>query len=342
MEFNAFPGVVAFSVSENGVLAYGVGSGTPEIQMTWLDRQGKPLSTVGPEGNYQGIDVSPDGMRVVAHRPDGQGGDLWLFDLSRGTTSRLTFDSSQNNASPIWFPDGNRIVFKSFRGGKFGLYQKRANGAGGEELLIESETTIVPTSWSSDGRSLIYQITDPKTGNDLLALPMPSRAALRREPADGSKPVALLRTPFSEMHGQISPDGAWLAYSSNETGRYEVYVQRFPSSVGKWQVSANGGSYPRWRGDGRELFYLDKGFDGKLVAVEVKTTPSTFEAGRIRELFDSGYYNALHGAFGPYHAYAVSADGQRFLIPRPLSTGSKATAPAPIAIVLNWDTGLRK
>lgn len=143
---------MAFSASETGILAYGVGVGTPAMQMTWLDRQGKPLSVVGPPGIYQGVDVAPDGMRVVAHRHEGQGGDLWLSELSRGTTSRFTFDASQNNSSAIWVPDGSRIVFSSFRDGKFGLYQKRSNEAGGEELLVDSNVTIVPTSVSPDGR----------------------------------------------------------------------------------------------------------------------------------------------------------------------------------------------
>ena len=139
--------LAAFSVSNNGILAYGVGAGTAAgLQMAWFDRQGKQVETVGPPGNYRGLDLSPDGNRVATHHHDGNGGDIWVTDLSRSTTSRFTFDASQENQSPIWSPDGTRIVYSSFRTGKSGLYQKLANNAGTEERLVESENTTVPMS----------------------------------------------------------------------------------------------------------------------------------------------------------------------------------------------------
>ena len=167
----------------------------------------------------------------------------------------------------------------------------------------------------------------------------------RPEPAEGRKPSPLLQTPFAETHGQISPDGKWLAYYSNETGRSEVYVQPFPSGAGKWQISTNGGVFPRWRHDGRELFYTTQQTGGKMIAVDVRSSGSTFEAGTPKELFDSPYVNLSHtgtvpGA-GGYHTYAVSADGQRFLIPHPPSSDA-ANLTMPIAVVENWAAGLKK
>ena len=156
VESSVFAGVLAFSVSENGVLAYGIGpGGAANLQMVWLDRQGKPIETLGPPGNYRGLDLAPDGTRVAAHRHDGQGGDIWVSDGRRGTTARLTFDASQDNSSPIWSPDGTRIAFGSFRSGQWGLYQKPSDGTGNDELLLQSDVPVAPMSWSPDGHSIL-------------------------------------------------------------------------------------------------------------------------------------------------------------------------------------------
>jgi serine/threonine protein kinase len=330
------PSLAAFSVSTNGILAYGVGAGAAAgLQMAWFDRQGKQVEAVGPAGNYRGIDLAPDGKRVAVHRHDGNGGDIWVTDLSRSTTSRFTFDASQENQSPIWSPDGMRIAYASFRNGKSGLYQKLANNAGTEERLIESDSPIVPVSWSPDGRSIVYAVTDPKTDRDLWMLPL----------TGDRKPSPLIQTPFTESHGQISPDGKWLAYYSNETGRSEVYVQPFPGGAGKWQISTSGGQFPRWRRDGRELFYMSQASGGKVTAVDVRSSGSTFEAGSPRDLFDSPYVNLTHTSTGfgagPYHTFVVSADGQRFLIPHPPSSDATGLT-MPIAVVENWAAGLGK
>ena len=240
----------------------------------------------------------------MTHRHDGQGGDIWVTELSRGTTSRFTFDASLENSSPIRSPDATQIVFGSVRAGKWGLYLKSANGAGAEERLIESNVSIAPMSWSPDGQSIVYWMNDPNTQYDLWLVPL----------SGDRKAVPLLHTPFNESHGQVSPDGKWLADHSNETGQNEVHVQPFPAGAGRWRVSTSGGVFPRWRGDGRELFFMERATNGKLMAVDVKSSGSTFEAGTPKELFDSGYINLTHVA--NYHTYAVSADGQRFLIPR--------------------------
>jgi len=330
VESTVFPGVMAFSVSETGVLAYGVGSGAVAgLQMVWVDRQGKAVETVGAEGNYRGIDLAPDGKRIAAHRHDEQGGDVWLSDLSRGTTPRFTFDPSQENASPIWSPDGHAIAFSTVRNGKWSLYQKPSNGAGTEERLVESDIQILPVSWAAGGQALVYVAIDPNTRADLWLLPL----------SGDRKPVPLLRTPFNESHAQISPDGKLFAYYSDESGLNEIYVRPFPPGVGKWQVSTSGGQFPRWRGDGHELFYMSQISYGKLMAVDVKFTGTTFEAGTPKALFDSGYLNVGHSGY--YHTYAVSQDGQRFLIPRPPASSAAATDSPPIVVVLNWAVGLR-
>src|SRR5262249_17912280 len=162
-----------------------------------------------------------------------------------GKTSRFTFDASQENSQPVWSPDGSRIVFGSRRNGKWGLYVKPSNGIGNEELLMESETLKMPMSWSGDGKSILYWLQDPKTGNDVWALPF----------FGDRKPFPVLQTPFAEVFPQISPDGKWISYTSNETGRPEIYVQSFPPGAGKWPISSSGGNFSRWRRDGKELLY---------------------------------------------------------------------------------------
>jgi Tol biopolymer transport system component len=336
VESSGVPGFVSFSVSDTGVLAYGIGSGRGSgLQLSWVDRQGKVLATAAPLGNYRGIDISPDDRYVAAHRHDGAGGDVWVTDLVRGTTSRLTFDGSQDNGSPIWSTDGSQILFASRRNGKWGLYRKAESGAGTDEQLVESETAVLPQSWSPDGRAIVYSEVHPKTGSDLWMLSLS-----KGEGAETKKPIALHRTTFNENFAQISPDGKSLAYTSNETGGPEIYVQPFPTGSGKWQVSTTGGIFPRWRRDGRELFYLDRLTNGKMLAVDVNGTGSTLAVGSPKDLFDSGYINLGHT--GPYHPLAVSADGQRFLIPRPETVASTDAFAAPIAVVLNWDEGLKK
>lgn len=267
--------------------------------------------------------MSPDGKRIAVHRHDTNGGDIWLFESARrGTMLRFTFDAAQDNSMAIWSPDGSRIVFGSLRSGKWGLYEKPANGTDREQLLVESDLQKMPMSWSPDGTSIVYSVAHPKTGSDVWILPL----------TGDKKPIPLLQTSFNETHPQISPNGRWMTYRSNETGREEIYVRPFPSGDGKWQVSVNGGTYSRWRPDGRELFYLTAASSGKLMSVKVNPAGSTFEYGDPIELFDSGYVNFAHGS---YHTYAVSPDGQRFLIPRPEGTDDDS-APPPITVVVNW------
>jgi Tol biopolymer transport system component len=338
VEAAVFAGALTFSSSDGGVLVYGQGQSRTinanGFQLAWVDRKGKRIEAVGPPAQYRGIDVSPDDKRVGAHRHDGAGGDVWVTEPSPGPTSRFTFDASQENSSPIWSRDGSHLAFASVRHGKYGIYQKPANGAGSDELLLESKQPIFPQSWSPDGQSLVYMESDAKTRDDLHMVPL----------SGDRKPVPLVNSPFLEQDGQVSPNGRWLAYSSNETNRGEIYVRPFPSGAGKWQVSTNGGGWPRWRGDGRELFFVILGTTAKLAAVQTKPDGSTFEHGAPTDLFDAVIAVMLPGGFAHPHfmPYAVSRDGQRFLLPQSPPLLNNETGPRSVVVVVNWMDALRK
>jgi Tol biopolymer transport system component len=321
----------AISVSDNGTLVYRFGSGVNEVrQLASYDRAGKLIDRIGPLGRYIGMDWSPDGKSLAVHRHDGNGGDIWLFELMRGTISRFTFDAGQDNSMPIWSPDGKRIVFSSFRDGKWGLYQKLSNLTGKDELLYESAgTEKAPMSWSPDDKYIVFEVTDVRTAWDLWVLPL----------TGDRKAYPLMQTPFNETWADISPNGKWIVYDSDETGRYEVYIRPFPAGDGKWQVSANGGWYPRWKKDGKELFYVDAAANGKMLSVRVNTSGQAPEFSPATPLFDSGYFNINHGV---HHKYAVSPDGQRFIIPRPESSLTGDSKQPPITVVLNWDSDFKK
>ncbi len=318
-----------FSVSESGVLVYD-SSGGGNRQLVWMDHGGKRLETVGALGAYWQLDLSPDGRRVAAMRSDPQTGDsdIWLFDVARAASSRFTFHPAIEGF-PVWSPDGSRIAFYSTRDGPWNLYQKAASGTGEDESLLKTQADKWPTDWSRDGRFLLFGESDAKTRMDLWVLP------LTAETKDaGRKPMPFLRTEFHERNGRFSPDGKWVAYDSNESGRYEVYVREFlpgqPASGGKWPVSTGGGVGPRWRGDGKELFYLAP--DRKLMAVEVKAG-TRFEAEIPRPLFQTRVFTGAPGA-----GYAVTGDGQRFLI----LSEAEGAAGEPATVFLNWPAALNK
>ena len=319
-----------FSASDNGNLEYRTGAGNSRFQLVWVDRTGKAVDSAGVLGLYRSPAISPDGKRIAVYRREGSGGDIWIVESSGGKASRLTFDGSQDNAHPIWV-GGDSIVFLSHRNGKWGIYQKLSNGTGREELLFESDLQKVPMSWSPGANTVLFQVQDPKNAGDIWALPL----------TGDRKPFPLLQTQFAETHPQISPDGKWFAYNSNETGRTEIYVQSFPPGHGKWQISSNGGQFSRWRPDGKELFYMTSISYGKIAAVSVQATGSTFEFSTPRLLFDSGYLNIVPGP-GMYNTFDVSADGQRFLIPRPEAANDAALANTPINVILNWPALLNR
>ncbi len=287
----------------------------PTVQLTWVDRAGKAIETVGPAGAYRGPDLASDGKRLAVHRHDdgptppgsAGSGDVFVFESGQGPGRRLTPAGPElvDNAMPIWSPDGTRIAFGSMRNGKGGIYLRRADGTGGEELLIESETTKMPMSWSPDGRYIVYW----SPGDIQWVLPLFGD-----------------RTPFqlssgSTTHAQISPEGKWIVYQDT-SAESQIVVRAFPKGSTVVQVAKNG-VLPRWRGDGKELFYLSQWQNGQLMAADITVTGSRIVAGAPHALFDSGYVNMGHPG-GNYHVFAVSRDGQRFLIPRPDSTPENA------------------
>lgn len=314
----------AFSASENGILAYGNGLLTASgNEMAWLDRTGKRLGAVGPQGQGRIGNplLSPDQKEILFNlfNVAGDSSDVWLLDVARGVPSRSTFRTGIS-ADGIWSPDGNSIVFQS---NFTAIYRKAANGTGKEEPLLMGGINNRPLDWSRDGKFVVYMSSNSgATGSSLWLLPVEG----------DHKPIAYLQTSFNEADAQFSPDGKWMVYASNESGQAQVYVQAIPASGAKWQISPAGGTQPRWRRDGKELFYISS--DQKLMAVPVKSGAG-FEAGAPQPLFGlDPIYPPLSGRF----VYEPTADGQRFLV---LASVGDTAAP-PISVVVNWQAGLKK
>jgi eukaryotic-like serine/threonine-protein kinase len=269
---------------------------------------------------------SPDGGRLAVRQMEPQtgGADIWLMDLARHAGTRFTFNPAADT-HPVWSPDGSQIVFASSRSGSSDLYRKPSSGGGTAQLLYHSDEPNYPYDWSPDGRFLIFGKATLPTLYDLWLLPNPGDAS-------PGKPIPFLVTEFREAGAQFSPDGHWIAYVSNASGRPEVYVRPFPPrpDSGQWPVSTSGGAQPRWNRNGKELLYFSS---AKLMSVEVKTTPS-FQAGEPKALFEVPIFTA--GDVMTEIAWDISRDGKRFLI----TTHSGETGAAPITIVLNWAAGL--
>src|SRR5262245_8167145 len=296
-----YPINFTFSASDSGVLVFDPSLNRHHRQYLWVDRRGQPISSLDVPISNSPPALSPDGKRFITNFIDTKTNqmDLWRYDASGANPTRFTFDPAAD-FSPVWAPDGSRIVWASTRGGGVqNLYQKAASGPGGETLLLKSDYLKIPTDWSRHGRFIIYHQEDPKSKEDVWALPMTG--------SDKWKPFAVVQTEAREAGGRLSPDGRWLAYSSDETGRWEVYVQSFPAGGGERQVSTSGGRTPRWVRDGRELIY--SAGDGKLMAAPVRSGESLeIDAPFLLFEFRAG---TLQDYGSPY---AVTADGQRFLI----------------------------
>jgi tricorn protease-like protein len=313
--FPVAEGVSQFSASDNGALAYVSGTVVGRQQLVWLDRTGKEGGAVGPPGDYANFRLSPNERSVIFNRGSPLP-DIWVLDLARGVPSRITFDPGVDNL-PIWSHDGLRILWPSNRGGSFDLYIKPASGTGRDELSIKMGTPNGwATDWSRDGKWVLYQRPGDKTNQDLWIAP--------QSPAGSGeqKPVPYLQSQFSEQGGVFSTDGRWIAYVSNESGRDEVYVQKFPLTNDKYRISTGGGTDPEWRKDGTELFYLAS--DRNLMAVPIRVTARALEPGIPKALFP-----VPGTAFR--RTYAPSVSG-RFLIAKPLDED----AAVPITVVLNW------
>jgi len=315
-------GVAEYSVSSTGSLVYVAGSiHAAQKRLVWVSRTGVEQPLAAPAHSYVAPRLSPDGRRVAVAIQEGDT-QIWLYDLSRETLTRLTFEGDVNS-SPTWTPDGKRIAFTSTKDGPLNIFWQLADGSGGLEKLNASENAQIPMSWSPDGKLLAFLEVDPTTGYDIgvLRLDEPSAGS-----GQGRKPEQFLRTRFSESVPRFSPDGRWLAYISDESGRYEIYVQPYPGPGGKRLISTEGGTEPVWNPNGRELFYRS---GEKMMSVEVTTQPS-FAAGKPRMLFEGRYEPAP--LTNPN--YAVSPDGQRFLMLKPAEHAEDA--PTQINIVLNW------
>jgi len=319
-------GIGAFSTSGNGILVYQPGSGAADSQLTWFDRTGKNLGTVGSAGEYTNPALAPDGSRLAVgiREPGAQWRDIWAFDLARGTAAKLTFDP-KDDMNPVWSPDGSRIAFTSDRSGVRKIYVKSAFGTGAEELLAESTTEQNAEDWSRDGRSIVYNALIAGNARDIWTLSTDTRKA-----------QPFLATRFSEDQAQFSPDGKWIAYRSNESGRNEVYVQPFAGSDsgsrGKWLVSNAGGSEPHWRADGNELFYASLSTPQKIMAVDIAEKNGAIVPGIPHALFE------VRLSPSGRNRWVVSADGKRFLAIVPVER-KPATG---MNVIVNWPSLLRK
>jgi Tol biopolymer transport system component len=335
--YNPGLGQSAFYVSTQGTLIYYRSRGSVTTfaagqQLFSMDRTGKP----DPLGDaVLSLRISPDGKQVAF----GSAGpsDVWIYDIERNLRTRLTTDAAFDGF-PIWSPDGARLVFASDRGnegtgtGVTALYEKPSNGSLLERLVLRSEAgmRVVPRDWSSDGQYIVFEKSKTPGANprDLWVLPL----------SGDRKPVPYLTTAFDESQPALSPNGRWLAYVSNESGTDQIVVQPFPDPAGgKWQISTSGGVSPRWKRDGRELYYLDR--DRRMVAVAV-TTDGKFELGRAVSLFETPLLFPPPG-LATNIPFDVTADGQRFLMSGPLGLAALTNA-TPITVVVNWGAALKK
>ena len=313
-------GAVQYSFSATGSLAYVPGAvQSAQLKLVWVTRNGTEQPVAAPARGYVFPRLSPDGRQLAVGIMD-QETQVWLYDLSRETLTRFTFEGNVN-LSALWTPDGRRITFQSDKEGPPNVYWQRADGSGGLERLTTSDYTSVPSSCSPDGQLLAFVQIDPATGFDIWVLRLTDRKA-----------QPFLRTPYNETSPRFSPDGRWLAYISNESGRYEVYVQPYPGPGGKWQISTEGGAEPAWNPNGRELFYRS---GDKMMAVDIATQPG-FTVGKSRALF-AGWYEATPATFSNYD---VTPDGQRFLMLK--RSEQEASAPTQINVVLNWFEELKR
>ncbi|HEY6345884.1 MAG TPA: hypothetical protein VIY49_30725 [Bryobacteraceae bacterium] len=312
----------AFTVSPSGLLAYIAAAPRGYSHLVWKDRQGNALGDLGQTTDPIGdIALSPDGKRLAVTIQDQSGSaDVWIYDTARGTPMRFTFDSKVYGES-VWSPDGSVLYFNSAQKGVLDLFRKVSNGAANEELVFADHANKRWTSISPDGRLLLYDSFGEKPEGDIWVMSSASGGK--------SEPRIFLQTPSSKRDGQLSPDGRWLAYESNESGPVQVYAAPFPGPGGKRQISPAGGGRPRWRRDGKEIFFCTQ--DGQLMAAEVATSNGTLEVGQVHKLFD-GIITTNLGL-----TYDASADGRKFVV-----LESSASTAGPLTLVQNWLAALRK
>ena len=307
-----------FASSGGGVLvAQKASAESGASQLLWFDRHGQQVGVATKPGIYGNVALSPNGKLVAAESLDvaTNNTDLWTYDLASGSAKRLTFDPAIDS-TPLWSPDGRQMVFTSDREQEFNLYVKNADGSQEEKLIPQDGPDRFPEDWSPNGSYVLYQ-----RGTDLWYLTFPELTA-----------TIFLRGASAPNVARFSPDGKWIAYASNESGRGEVYVTSFPGAQGKWQISNAGGEQPKWRSDGKELFYLAP--DGKMMAVPI-TEGANFDAGTPVALFQANPRQMI--ATSERFVYDVSKDGQRFLINTELKSGL-----TPMSVVVDWTASLNK
>ena len=317
------------TASETGVLLYQTGGVVGRNnQMAWYDRSGKVRGDIGPPSPVFDPALSPDQKLLAFQRGFAGGGVLWTRDLARGAEQRFTTDTFVH-MGPIWSPNQDRIAFSTNSQSRvFDLYQKAAGGTGPDEPLLASGNPKFASQWSRDGRFIVYFEVDPKTRRDIWVLPVVG---------SDRKPMPFLRSAFNEINGQLSPDGHWMAYTSDESGQREVYVRPFPAGDGQWKISIQGGEQPRWRGDGKELFFL--GANDQLMAVAVNGSVAakpSFDVGQPQPLFEAHLAQVFNDTL---FEYDVTADGTRFLLDS--VAGNSASAPQ-LNVVINWSSVLKK
>jgi Tol biopolymer transport system component len=319
---NGSMGNTTVAASAGGTLLYSPSN--PVSQLSWFDRSGKPVGLVGEPGEYSMLRLSPDGRRVAVTREQSGGPELWLLEVDRRSVSRLTL-TPDVQMYPVWSPDGRSIVFGA--GYPRRMFRAESSGAGDEERIADSPKVQFPADWSRDGHWLIYSEVTPESGLDQWFVAVTAEGRF----APGARPKPLARTPFNENSGRFSPESPprWVAYYSDVTGRYEVYIQAFPESRSKFQISTGGGRFPQWGAGGRELFYVAP--DNKLMVVSLKLGADSVEPSAPRELFP---LPAVDTGLNPYDS---TPDGQRFLV---RATPSKAAD--PLMVIVNWPALLKK
>ena len=297
-----------------------------------MDQKGKAEPLLPTPGDYQHPSFSPDGKRLAVEITEGSNIDLWVYELEQETLTRLTFDEGHDH-TPKWTPDGQWVTFTSSRDGAHNIYWKRADGEGEAERLTESSNNQYPSSWSPDGKVLAFHELSCETRDDLWTLPMEEDGAGGLKPG---KPTVFLRTPFRQWYPAFSPDGRWLAYDSDESGRHEIYVRPFPGPGGKWQISTGGGRFPTWSRNGRELFYRTLGVSNRLRVVSYQAEENSFQAGKPR-LWSEGRFTGRGFALN----FALHPDGKRFaVLKRP--EGAKDPTITPVNLVTNWFDEVRR
>jgi len=305
-----------FTASNDGLLLYETANAQSASQLVITDRAGVPIRSFDFITNYSYPALSHDGKKIAVDIKSAGNSDIWIYDTERNLKTRFTFDQTPD-LCPVWTRDDKAIAFTSNRKGVYDIYIKTIGNSGGAELLVASNFSKLPTDWSGDGRHLVYNEANGKTKNDLMIF----------QNFGEKQSLPFLQTPFEEYDGRISPDGRWLAYTSLESGKENVYVTPFPNGDGKWQVSTDGGWMSRWRKDGKELYYIDEA--GRLTAVEVDGSGPTFKQGTTNILFQNT-------SLGVSTSYDVSADGQRFLF----VTASRASV--PLTMIINWPAEIRR